>query len=115
MVILLKLKIKDCLDNLYRFKEDYVSYRSYQYYDTKGKGEDYRETVLEFGNSTIFFYKGNDFVEQEIEKALHGGWWDEFHNCWVSVNPNLLDLSHFESVVERKKVPRHYARVQRVV
>lgn len=103
------------IPNLHRYENvNGISVFSFDFYDKKGKGEDYRETVLCFNGIRIFFYKNNDEIEDKIYRALKGYYVEESGNR-VSYKTDVLDLTDYEASVVRRKIGKHYDYTMRVV
>lgn len=80
-----------------------MSLLSFQWYDTKGKGEDYRETVFCFDGKRVYFYENNDLIETKLADILTD-----------VVSTDIIDLADFNCTIVRRKVPRGYKNVTRV-
>lgn len=77
---------------------------SFQWYDSKGKKEDIRETIFCFDGKRLFCYKDNDALEEMIKARLTGG-----------LVTDTLDLTDFEFYVDRFSFPKSFKLVKRIV
>lgn len=108
MTVILKTDFNTCITIPYIQRYEGVrnmSVLSWQWYDTKGKRNDYRETVFCFDNKRVYFYDDNDTVETLISKVLTG----ELQTGGV------LDLTDFDCVPSRVNPPRGFRKVEKIV
>lgn len=79
-----------------------LSVFSFQWYDSKGKKEDIRETIFCFDNKRLYCYKDNDALEERLSTYL------------LSSIPHTLDLTDFEFYVDRFSFPKSFKLVKRI-
>lgn len=106
MTIILSTDFKTCIHIpfIQRYEDvKNISILSYQWYDTKGKGKDYRETILCFDGKHVFFYDHNDTIETEVYRILTG-----------DLVSDKIDLSAYDCSPARLKPPKHYKRVEKI-
>lgn len=76
---------------------------SFQWYDSKGKKEDIRETIFCFDNNRLYCYKDNDALEEKIRDCLLG-----------KISTDTLDLTDFEFWSDRFSFPKSFKLVKRI-
>ena len=91
------------IPNIHRYEGvKNLSVFSFQWYDSKGKKEDVRETILCFDNKRIYCYKDNDALEEKVSA------------CLLGVSPITLDLTDFELCSDRFSFPKSFKLVKKV-
>lgn len=100
MTVILSSDIDTCIHIpfLQRYEDvKDMSVVSFQWYDTKGKWKDYRETIFCFDGKRAYFYEDNDLIESKLADILTG-----------VVSTSTIDLSNFNCATTRRKVPKGF-------
>lgn len=75
-----------------------IAYYSHLWYDTKGKKEDYVETVIWIDNKPHYVYEDNDSLESYLNLELNS----------IGGGDIILQLADYKIHVNRKSIPKHY-------